>query len=483
MKKSVIFLLNGLGIEKAGSYSISLDQCMPNLARTKETSFFTTAIINSLEYRSAYRQFFLGDTYKLELNFIKENIINENVGNNPIFQSIATDLRNNSSKFHIFVEPTNDKIVEQINNLVNTLNLNTGREVYLHLILPQQTVNEYKKLITIVNYIKYHINENITVGFIIGKEYLSPELTKIEMDFMKKMFFMCSVERWSETEKKFLSLQEDNVRPCEVPGFCATNSCNIVNNDVIMFFNTNRNNYDNFLRVIYENANDMLKVDQFNLPTYSLINLDTKYNIRSLAENIVYDNSLAKMMQRAGKKALIVTEEKNMSLVNFLANGQAYVNNPDIAFMKLDIPTFTNPSTIDSIINGSMYDLIIFDYHMDVSRTVNDLKEGLEEIDKIIGAVSDSCVNKHSLFITSLYGLKKELPIADYNTEMVTIDYEMQIPIFFFDYTYLRSKYVLLPGDTNNILTTAIRCIYDDDSIESLIRPKGLFNNLFGKKK
>ena len=177
------------------------------------------------------------------------------------------------------------------------------------------------------------------------------------------------------------------------------------------------------------------------------------------------------------------TEEKNMSLVNFLANGQTYVNNPDIAFMKLDIPTFTNPSTIDSIINGSMYDLIIFDYHMDVSRTVNDLKEGLEEIDKIIGAVSDSCVNKHSLFITSLYGLKKELPIADYNTEMVTIDYEMQIPIFFFDYTYLRSKYVLLPGDTNNILTTAIRCIYDDDSIESLIRPKGLFNNLFGKKK
>jgi len=41
MKKSVIFLINGLGIEKAGSYSISIDQCMPNLAKVKETSFFT----------------------------------------------------------------------------------------------------------------------------------------------------------------------------------------------------------------------------------------------------------------------------------------------------------------------------------------------------------------------------------------------------------------------------------------------------------
>ena len=57
MKKSVLFLINGLGIEKAGSYSIAIDQCMPKLSRVKETSFFTTAIIDSLEYRSAYEQY------------------------------------------------------------------------------------------------------------------------------------------------------------------------------------------------------------------------------------------------------------------------------------------------------------------------------------------------------------------------------------------------------------------------------------------
>ncbi len=483
MKKSVIFLLNGLGIEKAGSYSISLDQCMPNLARTKETSFFTTAVINSLEYRSAYKQFFLGDTYKLELKFIKDNIINSNVVNNTTYQNLVNSLSNNSSKLHIFVEPTNDRIVEEINDLVNTLNLGAGREVYLHLILPQQTVNEYKKLISIVNYIKYHINEHITVGFIIGKEYLSPELTKIENDFMKKLFFFCSAERWIETDKKFMSLQENKVRPCEVPGFCATNSCKIQNNDVIMFFNTNRNNYDNFLKVIYENANEVYGVEQFNLPTYSLIKLDTKYNISFFAENIVYENSLANMMQKANKKALIITDEKNMSLVNFLANGQNYINNPLISFMKFDIAVFNNAATVDSIINNSVYDLIIFDYHMKVDKTVNDLKDALEEIDKVIGVVADSCVNKHSLFITSLYGIKKTLPIADYNTEMVTIDYEMEIPIFFFDYSYLRSKYVLLPGETDDILTTAIRCIWETDEIDTLLKQKGLFNNLFGKKK
>ena len=315
MKKSFIFLLNGLGIEKAGSYSISLDQCMPNLAKTKETSFYTSAIINSLEYRSAYRQFFLGDTYKLELKYIKDNIINENISKNSVYQSMKNNLLNNNSKFHIFFEPTNDKIVESINHLVNTLNLDSQKKVYLHLILPQQTVNEYKKLITIVNYIKYHIDSHINVGFIIGKEYLPVNLSKVEIDNMKKLFFFCSAERWIETDKKFMILQQENIRPCESPGFCTTTDCIIENNDVIMFYNTNRNNYDNFLQVIYENANDIFKTDNYNLPTYSLIKLDTKYQIDSFAENIIYENSLSNLLAQSNKKALIILLMAKITLI------------------------------------------------------------------------------------------------------------------------------------------------------------------------
>lgn len=482
MKKSVIFLINGLGIEKPGSYSISIDQCMPNLARTKETSFFTTAVINSLEYRSAYQHFFLGDTYKLELKYIKEKILNDSLNNNLVFQSFSNSMKTPRAKLHVFMEPTTDKVVEEINDLVNKLNLEKEREVYLHLIMSQQTINEYNKLISIINYIKYHINSCITVGFVIGKEYLSANLTKEEKDIMKKLFFYCSAERWTETDKKLLSLQEAKVRPCEAAGFCATNSCTISNNDVIMFFNTNRTNYDNFLHAIYDNASEVFKAEQFNLPTYSLIRLDSKFNISCLAENIVYDNSLATMMQQANKKTLIVTAEENISLMNFLANGLNYVNNPNIAFMKFDFNALNNALNINNIINNTVYDLIIFDYHMVVDKTVNDLKLGLEEVDKVIGHVTEACVNKNSLFITSLYGIKKEMPIANYNTELVTIDYEMQIPIFFFDYSYLRSKYILLPGETNDILKTAIRCIYDNESIDTLLKVKGFFNNLFGKK-
>ena len=110
MKKSIIFLINGLGIEKPKSYSISIDQSMPNLARAKETSYFTTAFINSLEPTGAYLQFFLGDTHNYELNFLKENIINESLPNNPTYQKFVNSISKPNTKLHVFVEPTNEKI-------------------------------------------------------------------------------------------------------------------------------------------------------------------------------------------------------------------------------------------------------------------------------------------------------------------------------------------------------------------------------------
>lgn len=481
MKKSILFLINGLGIERQGSYSISIDQCMPNLSKTKETSFFTTAIINSVEYRNAYERFFLGDTSKKELKYIENNIINEQIINNSTFIKLKESLSNGTSKLHIFLEPNNDLIVEEINNLVNKLNLNPDQKVFLHLLLTQQTITEYKRIIDIVNYINYHLDTRITVGFIIGKELLSENLTVEEIDMIRKMFFYCSCERWIEIDKKFKFLMDDKIRPCVAPGFCATNACNIEDGDAIFFFNTRKTSYDKYIDAIYKSASKVFKKDDFKLDLYSMIQLDTKFNVSYFTQNIVYDNALSNILTKSNLKALFITKNEHINYINFLANGLNHVKSPNIDFVLLDDNNLSNPTYIANLIDGTNYNLIVFDYHMDVSKTVNDLKAQLEKIDVVLGNVVNTCANKHSLFITSLYGLKKELPLADYNTEMVTIDYELQIPIFLFDYSYPKSKYTLAPGETNDILNTAIRCISDNNELYSLIRTRGLLSNLFKK--
>ena len=478
MKKSVLFLINGLGIEKPGSYSIAIDQCMPNLARTKETSYYNTGIINSIEYRSAYEQFFLGQTYNLELNYIKDNVLNDSLSQNQTYQSLIQSMKQPNCKLHVFLEPNTEKIVDEVNLLISKLSLEQNRSVYLHLLLTQQNINEYKKLINIVNYIKYHVDSRITVGFIIGKDTFYDNMSKEDMDFAKKLLFFCSAERWSNTELKLQSLMENNILPSKAPGFCATNECAIANGDVILFFNTRRTSYDKFIRAIYNNAESAYRTNTFSLPIYSMIQLDTNYNIPCFCNNMIYDTCLSNIISKANKKILIITAEQNLSLVNFLANGLNYVNNPNIQFMKLDNNYLSVANNIVNIIDNTIYDLIMFDYHMDVSKTINDLKAQLEVIDAVLGNVVNVCVNKHSLFITSLYGLKKVLPLASYNSEMVTIDYQMEIPIFFFDYSYPRSKYVLFPGEPHDVLTTAISCIWENEELNNLIHPRGIVSNI-----
>ena len=460
MKKSIIFLINGLGIEKANSYSIAIDQAMPHLFETKKTSFFATAAINSVEYRSAYEQFYLGDTYANELKYIEEKVLNvDYLQQNPTYLKFANTITSSTCKLHIFLEPNNERIIEEVNRLVNLLNLESNRQVYLHLIITQQTLSEYPSLIKMINYMKYHINSCITVGFIMGKEWIPENMARQDVDNLRKLFFFCSAERWSDTEKKLNFLAEGNVRPCEIPGFCATNSCTIQNGDVILFFNTKRTTYDKFIKVLYENAEWAYKTKDIKFSIYSIIQLDTEYNIPCFTPSIVYEHSLSNLLAKASKRALIITAEENMKLINFLANGLVYVNNPNIQFMRNDNAYFSNFLNVQNIIDNMNYDLIIFDYHMDTSKTVNDLKDQLTAIDTVLGHVVEVCVNKHSLFISSLYGLKKEMPLAPYNPEMVTINYELQIPIFFFDYTYPQGKYVLFGNETNLILFSALRCI------------------------
>ena len=111
---------------------------------------------------------------------------------------------------------------------------------------------------------------------------------------------MCSSERWSETDKKLLNLKEQNIRPCEVKGFCTNNDCYISNNDTIVFFNTRRDNYDNFITSILNNSKEMYK-DTPNLYLYSLVSLFSKYAIPSFIDNIKYDNNLSEILSRNNK--------------------------------------------------------------------------------------------------------------------------------------------------------------------------------------
>ena len=474
MKKSVIFLINGLGIERPGSYSIAIDECMPQLCKIKDSSYYTSAVIDSLDPKDAYQSFFLGDSFHSEVDYIKKFIMNNSLLNNNTFQLLKQSCMNDH-KFHMFVEVGSDGIVEEINYLIQLLQLNSNKKVYLHFILSQQIVKEYSKIISTINTIKYHLDTRVEVGFILGKDSFKEPLTKEQLDYSKKMFFYCSCERWSETDKKLKILETDKIKPCDVVGFSSSNSCNITEGDTIFFFNTRRENYNALIQSIMESEKNVFQKSSISF--YSFIRLNSELLIPSFIDNIDYENSLANILLRNQKSMLILTDVENINLVNFYANGLNSINNPIICFMEKTDGLYQK-EYIERIIDEMPYDLFLFDFKMDTSSTVNHLKEELAKLDVIIGNLASVCENRHSLFITSLYGLNCKLPVADYNPEMVTINYEMQIPIFFFDYNYPASKYDLFPGETNAILNSAVKCITGDPKLDTLVREKTLIGSI-----
>ena len=146
---------------------------------------------------------------------------------------------------------------------------------------------------------------------------------KLLMGEMRKILFFCSCERWTNTEDKFNSLMQDNIPPCKVPGFCATNSCFIENGDVILFFNTRRDNFDDFINAIYTNAPEVYKTEEYKLPMFALIQLYSKFQISYICEKINYEHSFANVSRHDkdnfGQK-IYMGYDNSESVFNYLVN-------------------------------------------------------------------------------------------------------------------------------------------------------------------
>ena len=55
MKKNILLLINGFGVERADSYNIYSGELMPNMDRLTKERVFVSIPNNYLDYVSAYR--------------------------------------------------------------------------------------------------------------------------------------------------------------------------------------------------------------------------------------------------------------------------------------------------------------------------------------------------------------------------------------------------------------------------------------------
>ena len=137
MKKNILMLINGFGIEQTDSYDIYNSNLMPNLDNLTKTAIFSTIKNNFFDYKEAYRKFSMGIDDPLTYTLIDNNISNVEYEQNELLAYIINELKKNESNLHLFCYWESSKIVEQLIMYVKYIESKTKSKIFLHFILCQ----------------------------------------------------------------------------------------------------------------------------------------------------------------------------------------------------------------------------------------------------------------------------------------------------------------------------------------------------------
>ena len=90
-KKTVLFLINGFGVEKKESYSIYDASIMPTFEELTKTKLFSTIDSKVNNYYDAYRNISLDVNELFNYTILDKDILNKTIVNNPTLLKLKQD--------------------------------------------------------------------------------------------------------------------------------------------------------------------------------------------------------------------------------------------------------------------------------------------------------------------------------------------------------------------------------------------------------
>ena len=163
--------------------------------------------------------------------------------------------------------------------------------------------------------------------------------------------------------------------------------------------------------------------------------------------------SMVNTLTKINAKALILANSSNMKIINYYCNGLQNIISPQLSFAKTDDDFLLNQENVKAIIRDANYDLIIINYQIDSVKNVDELNKKLVKLDSILGYVHDFCIeNKISLFISSLYGIQREIPVDNFTKAFV--NFAGKVPFIVIDPIFNNTNFSLGIGDIYTLADT-----------------------------
>ncbi len=477
MNKTVLFLINGLGIEHKDSYNIYSNETMPVLDQLTQNSLFTSIETPALNYADGYKLFSTSTLTPLSVPHIDNVLDNNLLLQNPKFNALHQYTFNSTSNIHLFCFIDNDRIYDTIKRFLQFLDSSSKKTVFVHFVLCYEHLDDYKMVHKVLNKIQYEFPANVKIGMIFGKDLLFKEEKASELNDLVRAFYRGTGERWKEIEKKINSLRSLHITPNKVKTFYVSDGFVLNKGDTVLFFNYENFDCSRFINLIKKPTiyiNNQIAIEDINF--YSLFPLTNSNDVPYLYENIVSDISLAKALEKMGGTTLVLTDKDNLSTINFMCNGLANVSNSHIKYILTDNGIVYSREQMENILNDPSYQLIIVNHHINHLGNEKDIRYELMKIDQNLEMFLELCKDKYSLVISSLFGMKKYVSVGE--EKQVLVDFSGMVPVILVNSLYPKRKYRLVFGNTYNLCMTVLKLVKPDLKISSLLKRKGLINSI-----
>lgn len=467
-KKSVLFLMNGFGLEVPRSFNVYKASLMPSLDKISNYYPFASVFASGTEvglnkgqlssFRAGYSAFSsFGKPHKAA------NVIKEKMNDTTFYttQAIANSIDyalQNQSKLHVLFsigEKTEDSQFNQLKNYCLYAHRKGVKEIYIHVFLGDNSVRGMKVSSSYLKTLKYHVMTNIPncrIVSIAGRKYLT-DARKDEKIAYYRMIVSGVGEVWANYEdtidKKYAGKENDD----NMGAFLTVRENIIKTNDSVLMFN-----YDNGLGAEYldilQHPEQYFPVGKF--PTKIMINalfeIEGNKNIPYAFESSLPDNYFFKNIPD-DKKVLILADQDRIEYISKCLNGFRDEFKSNISVWPIADKTRRFEllaQYLGAYINQGTYDLIIADCDLYNERydqqTIEQLKTNLSLMDKCLNvAYTRSMENDYVLYCTSLYGIKTQLYLLKTYEQ---IDFSQKTPFFIAGKNITRAN-TSLPIDGN----------------------------------
>ena len=474
MKKNILLLINGFGIEQADSVNVYDEKLMPNMDRLTKEKLFASLASKDLDYKDGYRKFSIGINESLTYSIVENSLSNDSYKNNQLLKYIESKTNMGENRLHIFCYWENDRTVSQLATFLKEIVLYTNHMIYVHLILCQLSLTVYKSVERSLTLLNYELGNTVKIGIVTGESNLDNIL--IFRDVIKT-FVTEAGEKWKDLTKKVDVLKQTKTNRTRT--FAVNTGFAINPGDQVFFFNYSNVDVNKFMTEL-ENQK-YRQLDTTRIDYYSLFPVKSNKKIPFMYNYAVSSTYTASALKTIGAKCLLIDLKEKCPYINYYLTGLRNNIDENIKYMASDSGFIYEPNQLLQIINTSNCELIIVNYEIDTCKLVDDIANRLSKIDVVIGEL-DKLVqeNKITLFISSLYGIEKEM----YNSkhEVGKVNFSVRVPLVVDDYYFNKTSYTLNEGTVYDLANTIYKNINSKYNIDGLIKKKSNLLSFFYKK-